>query len=88
VDVAVIRHQQATTPLEVAVYLYDPCPLDFDDNNGVELSDYARLAGNWRENDCTEPDWCSEADLDYSGAVDFSDLLIFVKYWLSYCYTQ
>ena len=88
VDDAIIRHQQATTPLEVAVCLYDPCPVDSDDDNDVEFSDYAILVANWLKNDCTKPDWCSGADLNYSGAVDHSDLLIFVKHWLSDCCTQ
>ena len=69
----------------MAMRSYEPCLVDFDDNNDVDFSDYAKLAENWQVNDCNEPDWCSGTDLNYSGAVDFSDLSTFTKCWLNNC---
>lgn len=30
-----------------------------------------------------QPDWCSGADLDFSGVVDWAGVKIFCDYWLT-----
>ena len=55
--------------------------IDLDDN--VNLIDFSILGGRWQDSTCVEPDWCEQADIDKSGVVDFNDLLIMTKYWLT-----
>ncbi len=82
VDTAVLRHQQAVTPLEVTVYRYEPYPVDFNEDNNINMKDLAFLALHWMDQNCIEPDWCDNIDLNKSSRIDFFDLHIFVECWL------
>ena len=53
-----------------------------DSTDDVDFQDFAALASKWPEVDCNEPDWCSRADIDFSGDVGFSDLKILTENWL------
>ncbi len=53
-----------------------------DSTNVVDFQDFAALASKWREVDCSEPDWCGRADINFSGGVGFSDLQILIENWL------
>jgi hypothetical protein len=55
--------------------------MDFYDDGIVNFRDFAIFASYWMDDICSEPDWCEGSDSDYSGRVDFVDLLNFVKYW-------
>jgi hypothetical protein len=48
----------------------------------VDFPDYANLANHWMNQGCAEPSWCSYADINKSGSVDWYDLAEFVEYWL------
>jgi hypothetical protein len=63
---------------------YPPCwPLcDLDRNYLVNFGDFAVWAGYWQDADCNIPYWCDRGDFDFSGAVDWIDLGIFVQDWL------
>ena len=50
--------------------------------NVVDFQDFAAVASKWREVDCSEPDWSTRADIDFSGNVGFSDLRILTENWL------
>ena len=52
----------------------------------VDMEHFLRFAEHWLRTDCSElNDWCSGADLDNLGSVDFLDLELFVYDWLYYC---
>ena len=54
---------------------------DLNGDGVVNFFDFAILAAHWLDV-CSEPDWCQGSDSDYSGRVDFVDLLNFVDDWL------
>ncbi|GAH61114.1 unnamed protein product, partial [marine sediment metagenome] len=64
-------------------FWYAAIPGDLDLENDVDLTDYGTFAIQWRQADCNEPDWCSRADMDQSGNVDYSDLYILTENWLT-----
>ena len=55
---------------------------DLNNDCIVNLLDLAGLTDKWLES-CSEPDWCSGADIDKDGRVGFSDILIIADHWLS-----
>ncbi len=55
---------------------------DFNDDDVVNIADYAVLASYWLVQDCDEPSWCDNTDLNTDGYVDFDDLALFADYWL------
>ncbi|MHC4556292.1 MAG: lamin tail domain-containing protein, partial [Planctomycetota bacterium] len=57
------------------------CTSDFNHDSQVNFFDWAELTNSWGES-CSEPDWCTGIDLDYSGSVDMGDLVIFSQEWL------
>jgi hypothetical protein len=57
-------------------------PMDLNNDGVVNFSDFAIFAFYWMDDTCSDPDWCEGSDSDYSGRVDFVDLLNFVDYWL------
>ena len=65
----------------VFVYNLNSLP-DFDDDSDVDLRDFADFASKWLRSDCVEPDWCDGADIDMSGDVGVSDLIVVVDKWL------
>jgi hypothetical protein len=42
----------------------------------------ALFTEQWLAADCVSPEWCSGADLNHSGKVDFIDFAVFAKQWL------
>ena len=57
---------------------------DLSLNGRVDGEDFAIFVDSWLETGCTGCSWCSGADIDRNGVVDFSDLEIFAGvYWLS-----
>jgi hypothetical protein len=57
-------------------------PMDLNNDGMLNFSDFAIFAFYWMDDTCSGPDWCEGSDSDYSGRVDFVDLLNFVDYWL------
>jgi len=55
-------------------------PGDFDNNKGVDFSDFAILAGKWMQADSTL--YCGGTDLTGDGFVDLDGLDAFVENWL------
>jgi len=56
-------------------------PGDMDGDGYVNLMDLSLFAGQWLANNCTPPDWCSGADIDHSGIVDFKDFAVLAENW-------
>jgi hypothetical protein len=54
---------------------------NIDGLNGVNLADFAILSAQW-QNPCGIPDWCGGADINKSGTVDLTDLIIVVQNWM------
>jgi hypothetical protein len=61
---------------------YAAIPADLNLLNDVDLFDYSLFSQRWRETDCNVPDWCSRADIDQSGRVDWPDMDILAENWL------
>ncbi len=66
----------------VLVTFIEILPMDLNNDGIVNFGDFAIFAFYWMDDTCSEPDWCEGSDSDYSGKVDFVDLLNFVDYWL------
>ena len=50
---------------------------------GVDMVDFARLAGQWNEPTCNESNqWCQGADIDHLDGVDIKDLAAVAEDWL------
>lgn len=56
------------------------CRADFNSDYSVDLDDFAVLAQYYLDS-CQAPDWCQNADTDFTGSVDISDLNNFLEYW-------
>jgi len=58
---------------------------DLNGDEMVNLADFAILAEHWRLLDYCNPtnNWCSGADIDRNGSVDFCDMILFSNDWLS-----
>jgi hypothetical protein len=59
-----------------------PIAGDFEPDGDVDWADLTTLAEHWIDNDCSEPDWCTNCDIDRSGFVDFADFASFAEHWL------
>jgi uncharacterized repeat protein (TIGR02543 family) len=66
----------------VLVTFIEISPMDLNNDGILNFSDFAIFAFYWMDDTCSGPDWCEGSDSDYSGRVDFVDLLNFVDYWL------
>jgi hypothetical protein len=55
---------------------------DWNNDGLVNFEDYAVLAASWMADDCDDPNWCGGADLDRSGSVDLTDVIMFADFWL------
>jgi hypothetical protein len=51
----------------------------------VDLADISTFAQQWQQSGCNDPDWCSGADLDRSGTVDWEDFYYITQHWLKSC---
>jgi subtilisin family serine protease len=71
--------------LESDLSKYLPCWPECDLNRDyyVNFRDFAILAEQWLEEDCTVPFWCGKADMDLSSTVDYGDLSICAINWLT-----
>jgi hypothetical protein len=55
---------------------------DLNSDEVVDFRDFAIFSSQCNNSDCNDPDWCAGADIDRDGDVDYSDLGLFVEYWL------
>jgi hypothetical protein len=55
---------------------------DLDGNDRTDQADFARLAARWLKSSCTAPDFCGGADINHSGTVEMTDLLLFIDSWM------
>ena len=53
---------------------------DIAGSYGVNYADFAAFAAHWQQTGC--PTGCGNADLNNSGTVDITDLMIFANNWL------
>jgi len=68
-------------PVSVLTFHHVPTR-DFNDDEVVNISDYATLACHWLDENCSDPDWCGGTDISRDGWVDMVDFTLFEKYWL------
>ena len=55
---------------------------DFNDDNNINMTDFAVLNSYWFNENCPNTVWCNGADLDRSTQVDIFDVDSFLQYWL------
>ena len=55
---------------------------DFNHDGWVDWLDLRICVLHWLESDCSEPQWCDNADTNHSGAVDFTDYAVLAAHWL------
>lgn len=55
---------------------------DFNDDDIVDISDFYTFKTFWLSDDCQDPNWCGNTDLDRDGEIDTADLALFADYWL------
>lgn len=68
----------------------DPNTADVTGDCHADYADFSEVAANWLRADCEAPgqytdptnNWCWEADINHSGAVDWDDLLYLIIQWL------
>ncbi len=58
-----------------------PIP-DSDDDNDIDLADYAFFSSNWQKTDSSKVSWGGGSDFDLNGVVDIPDLEILCSAWL------
>jgi len=56
---------------------------DFNLDHRVDFRDFALLASYWPEIDDVDPNGLEGVDLDNSGRIDVSDIMLFSQYWLA-----
>ncbi len=61
---------------------YELIAVDLNRNQHIDFYDFAALANQWPEHNCSPPEWCGRADADRNSEVGFSDLLRLSIYWL------
>lgn len=52
------------------------------DELAVDYADIVDLISHWLESGCSDSGWCSGADIDKSGTVDFEDLTCLAVHWI------
>jgi hypothetical protein len=62
-------------------YQYINITGDFDRDRDVDVNDLDIFIGHWLDN-CSDPNWCDDCDIDYSGSVDFNDFSMFADNWM------
>ncbi len=55
---------------------------DFNNDDIVNYSDFSIFNTHWLSDDCSDPDWCDETDINTGGIVDADDLILFADFWL------
>jgi hypothetical protein len=56
--------------------------VDFYVDGVVDLKDFMILASHWLAEDCSDPDWCQQTDINRDEVVDIADIMLFASYWL------
>jgi hypothetical protein len=56
--------------------------VDFYVDGVVDFKDFMIFASHWLEEECSEPEWCQQADVDKDGEVGLTDMTLFAQYWL------
>ena len=56
------------------------CRADLNSDYSVNLDDFAVLAQHYLDS-CSAPDWCQNADTDFTGTVDITDLQNLIDHW-------
>ena len=56
---------------------------DLTDDDWVDFADFAVLGQYWLSTECESPDWCSGADFEPDGDVDWADLAFLIDGWLN-----
>jgi hypothetical protein len=56
--------------------------VDFNADDVVDIKDFMILASHWLQEDCADPDWCQQTDVDRDSMVDVNDISLFATYWL------
>ena len=70
--------------IELLAGEFDPPYGDMDDDDDVDLTDFAYFAERWQDSGCSaENDWCGGADINESGDVDKNDLKTVAVNWLA-----
>jgi hypothetical protein len=72
-------------PADFAMSDLSSCALcaDYNDDNNVNMTDFAVIKLHWLDENCPNNLWCNGADLDRSTQVDISDVDSFSHYWLT-----
>jgi hypothetical protein len=47
----------------------------------ANIDSLSNISAHWLDSNCIAPGWCSGADLDYFGNVDFNDFAFLEKHW-------
>ncbi|MCF7954170.1 MAG: M6 family metalloprotease domain-containing protein [Phycisphaerae bacterium] len=63
-------------------------PGDINMNGKVDLADFSHLAAEWMSTNCQTPAWCQGTDLDESGQVGPTDLIVMADHWLDNMFTN
>lgn len=62
---------------------YEPVFSDLVSNSSIDSNDLSALMEQWLDTDCNEENvFCDGADIDHSGAVDFTDFALFSNNWM------
>ncbi len=70
--------------LTYPIFQWQIPPGDLRCPDGVDFTDFAWFAAQWRNNACGQGNWfCDGADLDKSGGVNPQDLAVFAANWLA-----
>jgi alpha-amylase len=56
--------------------------VDFNADGNINLADYSFLAKHWKNQNCSQSNFCDGTDLNNSGSVDLYDLARLLEYWL------
>jgi hypothetical protein len=56
--------------------------VDFYVDGLVDMKDFMILASHWLAEDCSDPDWCQQTDINRDEVVDMADIVLFAPYWL------
>ncbi|MFC1677883.1 right-handed parallel beta-helix repeat-containing protein [Planctomycetota bacterium] len=83
-DIATLDTGVGTPPIvDMGAYEFQGIPGDFEPDGDVDFIDFAFFADYWMDDNCGSSNNCEGADLNQFGTVDFNDLFIFTRNWLT-----